>query len=242
MSVIFNQTNIAAGSAFSSGGGAASSNFPTGINTPSIINISTINGTAYPPAGSGSNFTNGIAIGESNLIIQQGTIPYNYGPPVGYISDSDGSNVGWLADPIWSGGNSMSYIRMTSTVIDAVASDGTTEKRFLTVDPGQIAGEDAAFALTNISTINGSVPTFGAAGPKILYGIVSFATNGQTVTFPTPFATNPAVFLQPTGNAAGVNGFFQVNNGTTYTTSFQIFYSGALVYGPIEVNWMAIGT
>ena len=97
-------------------------------------------------------------------------------------------------------------------------------------------------ALTNISTINGSVPALGGSGPTIKYGIVSFGTNGQTVVYDVPFTSPPSVFLQPTGNAAGFTGTFQVNNSSTYTTSFQIFYSGALDYGPIEINWSAIGT
>jgi hypothetical protein len=49
------------------------------------------------------------------------------------------------------------------------------------------------------------------------------------------------VFVQGTSNKAGVNGFFTV---VTYgsLTEFRIFYSGELIYGAIEMFWMAIGT
>jgi len=98
--------------------------------------------------------------------------------------------------------------------------------------------------ITELSTINGVAypPAAPSSGPKILYGTIAFASNGQTVTFATPFATNPSVFLQATGNMAGFTGYFQVNNGSTKKTSFQIYYSAGLDYGPIEVNWMAVGT
>lgn len=49
MSALFNQTNIAPGSAFASGGGG--NNFPLGITTPTISGLNTINGAAYPPPG-----------------------------------------------------------------------------------------------------------------------------------------------------------------------------------------------
>jgi hypothetical protein len=48
------------------------------------------------------------------------------------------------------------------------------------------------------------------------------------------------VVVQGTSNAAGVNGFFTV---ATYgsLTQFQIFYSGELLYGPIQMFWIASG-
>jgi hypothetical protein len=48
------------------------------------------------------------------------------------------------------------------------------------------------------------------------------------------------VVVQGTANAAGVNGFFTVGTFGSLT-EFRIFYSGELIYGPIEMFWMSSG-
>ena len=90
---------------------------------------------------------------------------------------------------------------------------------------------------TSEVTINAVVPAI----PTILYGTVALATNGQAVVYSTPFTSRVAVVVQGTSSAAGVNGFFTV---ATYgsLSQFQIFYSGQLIYGPIELFWIATGT
>lgn len=65
MSVLFNQTNIAPGNPFSTGGGGGS-NFPDGIFTSSIVGLSSINGSAWGGVASGSNFPNGMTVGTIN--------------------------------------------------------------------------------------------------------------------------------------------------------------------------------
>lgn len=79
-----------------------------------------------------------------------------------------------------------------------------------------------------------------SSGPRIQTGSVMLATNGQAVVLPVPYTTSLNVVVQGTANAAGVNGFFTV---ATYgsLTQFQIFYSGALIYGPIQLFWIAAG-
>ena len=96
--------------------------------------------------------------------------------------------------------------------------------------------------ITGLSSINGAVyPPAGGSGPTVLSGKVALATNGQTVVYSTAFKTSVSVVVQGTSNAAGVNGFFTVStNGSL--SQFQIFYSGQLIYGPIELFWIAVGT
>jgi hypothetical protein len=78
------------------------------------------------------------------------------------------------------------------------------------------------------------------SGPLVQSGVVMLSSNGQTVVLPTPYATTMSVVVQGTSNAAGVNGFFTV---ATYgsLSQFQIFYSGELIYGPIQMFWIAVG-
>ncbi len=77
-------------------------------------------------------------------------------------------------------------------------------------------------------------------GPTIQSGSVMLATNGQTVILPTPYSTSMQIVVQGTSNAAGVNGYFTVStNGSL--SQFQIFYSGQLIYGPIQLFWIAAG-
>lgn len=94
-----------------------------------------------------------------------------------------------------------------------------------------------------VSSINGASypPISPPSGPTILSGKVAFGTNGQTVTYSTPFQTSVSVVIQGTANAAGVNGFFTI---ATYgsLSEFRIFYSGELIYGPIEIFWIAVGS
>jgi len=80
----------------------------------------------------------------------------------------------------------------------------------------------------------------GGSGPRIQSGTVALASNGQTVVLPVPYSSSMQVVVQGTSNAAGVNGFFTV---ATYgsLTQFQIFYSGELLYGPIQMFWIASG-
>lgn len=77
-------------------------------------------------------------------------------------------------------------------------------------------------------------------GPRVQSGTVALASNGQTVVLPVPYSVSMQVVVQGTSNAAGVNGFFTV---ATYgsLSQFQIFYSGELIYGPIEMFWIAVG-
>jgi hypothetical protein len=64
--------------------------------------------------------------------------------------------------------------------------------------------------------------------------------NGQTFALPIPYSTSMQVVVQGTANAAGVNGFFTVGTFGSLT-EFRIFYSGELIYGPIEMFWIASG-
>jgi hypothetical protein len=80
-----------------------------------------------------------------------------------------------------------------------------------------------------------------ASGPRIQSGTVALATNGQTVTLPVPYTSSMQVFVQGTSNAAGVNGFFTVLTSGSLS-QFRIFYSGELIYGPIQLFWMTAGT
>lgn len=77
-------------------------------------------------------------------------------------------------------------------------------------------------------------------GPLIQSGKVDLTSNGQIVVLPVPYTTSMQVFLQGTSNKAGVNGFFTT---ATYgsLTEFRIFYSGQLIYGPIEMFWLTAG-
>ena len=79
-----------------------------------------------------------------------------------------------------------------------------------------------------------------SGSPIIQSGKVDLTSNGQIVVLPTPYTTSMQVFLQGTANKAGVNGFFTT---ATYgsKTEFRIFYSGELIYGAIEVFWLAAG-
>lgn len=93
----------------------------------------------------------------------------------------------------------------------------------------------------------GSAGATGATGPSsgggpfIQSGSVDLAINGQTVILPIPYSSTLQVFVQGTSNKAGVNGFFTV---VTFgaPSQFYIYYSGELIYGPIEVFWMTRGT
>lgn len=99
----------------------------------------------------------------------------------------------------------------------------------------------------------GPAGSTGAAGPTgpssgggqlIQSGTVNFTSNAQTVVFPKPFATTPQVFVTPTGNGAGVNGYMFPGVYSSLT-QFLILYSAGTPdpqYGPIVVFWMAIGT
>ena len=224
MSVLFNQTNIAPGSTFASGGGGGNGSNITVDSvafTPTLPNITILSDTICSvPGAFGSTSMLGVSQG-SNVIGN-----FRVGD---YLEvQEQGSLVALGLNRIQYGAGEIKLVQKnTGALIPLVELNTAT---------------NASWALTNISTINGSVPALGGAGPRIDYGTIAFSTNGQTVTFPTPFATNPAVFLQATGNAAGVNGSFQVNNSSTYKTAFQIYYSGQLIYGPIEMNWSAIGT
>lgn len=77
-------------------------------------------------------------------------------------------------------------------------------------------------------------------GPLIQSGTVALAVNGQTFALPIPYSTSMQVVVQGTANAAGVNGFFTVGTFGSLT-EFRIFYSGELIYGPIEMFWIASG-
>lgn len=78
-------------------------------------------------------------------------------------------------------------------------------------------------------------------GPLIQSGTVALGTNGQTFALPIPYSSSLQVVVQGTANAAGVNGFFTVGTFGSLT-EFRIFYSGELIYGPIEMFWIATGT
>jgi hypothetical protein len=83
-------------------------------------------------------------------------------------------------------------------------------------------------------------PGPGATGPLTQYGTVALSTNGQTVALPVPYTSSMQVFVQGTSNAAGVNGFFTVLTAGSLS-EFRIFYSGELIYGPIQMFWFAVG-
>jgi len=115
MSIYFNQTNIAPGTAlFSTGGGGGSgSNFPNGIFTSSIVGLSSINGVAYTGGGGGggSNFPNGLTIGTSNA----GGFIYGVSSMTANLQNTS-SNYTWfpiqltLQPPTASSGDSMGII------------------------------------------------------------------------------------------------------------------------------------
>lgn len=224
MSILFNQTNIAPGSAFATGGGGGG--IAASLISPPLI------------------VANPVLSDE----IRGSFDPYS-AENILCVSQSSSGNLA----PLQIGG----FVEVqpagtqptTALWRTLYQSDGTT---FVAQDSGtsyiltQInrAGPQSfsGVALTNVSTINGAVPALGGSGPKIEFGSLQLSNNGQQVVYSEPFATTPSVLLTPTGNGAGVNGFFQVNNSSTYLTAFQVFYSGELIYGPIEVNWMAVGT
>lgn len=92
---------------------------------------------------------------------------------------------------------------------------------------------------TSLEYVDGRLNSI-APVPLIQSGTIDLATNGQTIVLPTAYASGMQVFVQGTSNKAGVNGFFTI---ATYgsLSQFQIFYSGDLIYGPIEMYWFAIG-
>ncbi len=96
-------------------------------------------------------------------------------------------------------------------------------------------------SITGVSTINGEAyPPSSGSGLLIQSGSFGLSNNGQTITYPTPYTSTVSVVVQGTANAAGVNGFFTV---ATYgsRSDFRVFYSGELIYGPIEMFWIASG-
>lgn len=95
------------------------------------------------------------------------------------------------------------------------------------------------FDLSNIQSINGSPPLTGD-GPVVQSGTISLSVNGQTFALPKPYTSSLQVVVQGTANAAGVNGFFTVGTFGSLT-EFRVFYSGELIYGPIELFWIASG-
>jgi hypothetical protein len=80
----------------------------------------------------------------------------------------------------------------------------------------------------------------GGEGLKIQSGKIDLTSNGQIVVLPEAYTSSMQVFVQGTANKAGVNGFFTI---ATYgsLTEFRVFYSGELIYGAIEVFWLASG-
>lgn len=95
--------------------------------------------------------------------------------------------------------------------------------------------------ITGLSTINDvAYPPAGGSGPLIQSGSFGLSNNGQVVEYPVPYTSTVSVVVQGTANAAGVNGFFTI---ATYgsKSQFQTFYSGELIYGPIEMFWIASG-
>ena len=221
MSILFNQTNVAPGTSFSGGGGGGNITVESVAFTPVLPNITVLSDTisAVP-----------LAYGTATMLgVSQG------GTTIGNFRVGDYLEVQEQGAVVALGLNRTQY---GAEVIKLIQKNTGTPIPLAQIN----TTTNDSWALTNISTINGTAPALAGSGPKTLYGTVAFSTNGQTITFSEAFATNPAVFLQATGNGAGVNGSFQVNNAATYKTAFQIFYSGELIYGPIEMNWMAVGT
>lgn len=106
-------------------------------------------------AGSSSVFLNGVQIGPT-LEIGEGVIG---ALSVGYISDLSGNNQGWLASQLIAGDITTSYLKLTSTTLGYVDYNNLSSMNAITLND-----DTTAYALTNISTINGA-PVNGGAVP-----------------------------------------------------------------------------
>jgi len=149
MSIYFNQTNITPGDTFSSGGGG------------------------------GSNFPQGVVIGggTGTVLLQSGNIPASTGPPLGYCSIPVGPNTGWLANPLWSGDTAVSYLKLTSTTMSMTDGNGSNEKILLRSDVSKLGTANPAFALSNVSTLNGgtiALSNYFASGTPNLLALDSY--------------------------------------------------------------------
>lgn len=205
--------------------------FYFGAGTSNLLTVSSgvlqFNGqNLISTSGSGggsivSSFTNGISIGPNNLQIQQGAI----NAPLLYGSDSNGDNVGWLAQPLWSGDASSAYLRYSSTNIDGVLPNGTTSQNFLIADISKYGTANSAFALNNISTLNG-IP------------ISSFLAGGSVSTLQNwsyfPVASNAIQFGNQTAWIKGSqNALFTSSDGLN---TIPILAQAFTVYDPNNVG------
>jgi hypothetical protein len=167
MSIYFNQTNLAPGTAlFSTGGGGSGSNFPSGISTPSIVGLSSINGAAYSSGGGGSNFPSGITIGNGSIT------------PEG----SEGVMIMNNQIRVGGGGVTANTIITPSEVYFQVAGTGST-KDFVVFD-----GDTNT--LSNIAGINGGAPVVAMGNNMVTtaFGVETLDAGGlATVTLPTPY-------------------------------------------------------
>lgn len=116
------------------------------------VNPNFTNANATTPFAQGI-FDNGIQIGPT-IELGEGSIGTL---PVGYVSDvNTGDNSAWLASQLIAGDISMSYLKLTSSTVAYVDGNNENEIRALTLG-------NSAFALTNISSINGVAPGASSA-------------------------------------------------------------------------------
>lgn len=106
--------------------------------------------------------------------------------------------------------------------------------------PAGPAGPAGADGLGGAPGATGPTGPAGKSGPVVQSGTIALSVNGQTYPLPIPYTSSLQVVVQGTANAAGVNGFFTVGTFGSLT-EFRVFYSGELIYGPIELFWIASG-